>query len=274
MTNAHNPAHHSADDGAQISAQVGVDGDAVDSVGAVPELHLLEVLQNLVLDSGVVRDFLTRLAVVAVKRLSGPGREVLCSVTLVRPRTATTVAGSSPRAKVMDEIQYVFGDGPCLDAARTYETNYVRDVRQEDHRWPEYRAAIAHHGLLSILAVPVRLDGDTRAAINLYHSTGCFHRWGDSGRSVLRGPSLLSPAPGGSDRFSLRYQRQPENRPALPDSHRPGRRHHHGPEPVLTGHSDENPQISFSARNIKLRDVAAAVVSAVADGVTHTHFDQ
>ncbi|MBG6182514.1 hypothetical protein IWX65_000447 [Arthrobacter sp. CAN_A214] len=52
-------------------------------------------LQDLVLDSGDVEKFLDGLAGLAVARLSSPGNDVLCGVTLLRPRKAETVASSS-----------------------------------------------------------------------------------------------------------------------------------------------------------------------------------
>jgi GAF domain-containing protein len=115
-------------------------------------------LQDMVLDSPDVEHFLNNLVHVAAEYLSEPGREVLCGVTLLRPRHAETLASSSDTALKMDEIQYSFGDGPCLPAARTLKPVYVSDTRT-DERWPEYFTAVAEHGMLSILGVPIPLEG-------------------------------------------------------------------------------------------------------------------
>lgn len=127
-------------------------------------------LQDLVLDSLDVQHFLNDLARVAAQYLSEPGKEVLCGVTLLRPRQAETVASSSEAALKLDEIQYSVGDGPCLTAARTRELVHVRDTRV-DQRWPEYFAAVAEYGMLSILGVPIPLEGETDCALNLHSST-------------------------------------------------------------------------------------------------------
>lgn len=133
----------------------------------------IAALQSLVLESDAVQDFLDRLAHYAADRLSTPHQAVMCGVTLVRDRTHTTVASSNDLAKAMDEVQYTFGDGPCLDAARHHHTNHVPDITDENARWPEYRAVIAGHGLRSILSAPVPLDveGSSSCAINMYAET-------------------------------------------------------------------------------------------------------
>ncbi|WDF33210.1 GAF and ANTAR domain-containing protein [Arthrobacter agilis] len=131
------------------------------------------VAQTLVLDSEAVHNLLDRLAHLIAEELSTAARTVLCGITLIRARTTITVASNSAHAKAMDEVQYSFGDGPCLDAARNQRTNYVQDVAnttEKDGRWLEFRAVIAEHGLHSVLAVPIPLDpaGPSRCAINLY----------------------------------------------------------------------------------------------------------
>lgn len=84
------------------------------------------------------------------------------------------MASSSPAAQAMDEIQYDFGDGPCMTASREQATVHITDL-EDNERWPQYSATVLGHGVRSILAVPFRLEGDTRAALNLYsHRPGRF----------------------------------------------------------------------------------------------------
>lgn len=175
----------------------------------------------------------------------------------------------------MDEIQYAFGDGPCLDAARTHKTNCVRDVRQEGHRWPEYRAAIAHHGLLSILAVPVRLDGDTSAAINLYSTTpnaftseavSAAEAFADQASAALRLAVRIAYLSDTSDNLRTAL----ESRTVIDLAAGIIMAQNRCPQATAT----RILKSASSTRNIKMRDVATAVVSSVADEPTHTHFDQ
>lgn len=131
-----------------------VDRAAGEVVGEVP---LAGLLQDMVLESIDVEEFLTNLSKLAAERLSSRGTEVLGAVTLLRPRSKTTVASSSDPAKRMDEVQYAFNDGPCLRAARENKTYTVTDFSTET-RFGEYSHAFSDHGLLSALGIPIPLN--------------------------------------------------------------------------------------------------------------------
>jgi hypothetical protein len=137
------------------------------SADAHTEVSVPGMLQDMVLESADVGQFLTNLAKLAAERFSSPDAEVLAAVTLLRPRTETTVASSNDQAQKMDEIQYAFDDGPCLRAAREGTVYAVTDFRVET-RFGQYPEAIVDHGVLSVLGVPIPLDGDAQAGLNLY----------------------------------------------------------------------------------------------------------
>lgn len=138
-------------------------------------------LQDMVLETSDAEEFFQELAVFSASLLSPPESQVHCNVTVVRRKKPVTVACSSARARVMDELQYAYGDGPCLTAMRTGITTYVPDVSIE-HRWPEYIRAVAKEGVQSILGVPLRLEGDSTAALNIYSS----RPHGISGEDIAR----------------------------------------------------------------------------------------
>jgi GAF domain-containing protein len=123
-------------------------------------------LQQLILDSDTVELFLEAFAA-HTSTILEPAMQVQCGVTLKRNDRAATVASSSPEATELDEVQYGYGDGPCLNAIRTGETTVVSDART-DSRWPEYFAAINGRGFHSILGVPLMTGDDGGAAVNLY----------------------------------------------------------------------------------------------------------
>ncbi|WP_267276092.1 GAF and ANTAR domain-containing protein [Arthrobacter sp. CDRTa11] len=124
-------------------------------------------LQDLVLDNPDVEQFLQDLAVYSGERLSVPDHEVFCGITLIRRKKATTVASSNPCARLMDELQNKYGDGPCLTAMREMVTVHVPDLSLET-RWPGYVRAVVGQGTESLLSVPLPLEGETRGALNLY----------------------------------------------------------------------------------------------------------
>jgi GAF domain-containing protein len=234
---------------------------------AVPGL-----LQDMVLDSPDVEGFLADLASLAADHFTGTGQQVFCGITLLRPRKTHTVASSSAQALRMDEVQYAFGDGPCLTAARTNEAVYVPNIHHEP-RWPEYLAAIAGHGIGSILGVPIPLDGDAASGLNLYsthpsgfddtarHAAGVFAREASQSlRLAVRIANLTDTA---------------ENLKAAMDS----RTTIDVAAGIIMAQNRCSQDTAMmilkaasSARNTKLRDVAAAVVASTGHSAPSANF--
>ncbi len=136
---------------------------ANDDVFADVALHL----QDLVLDSANIDEFLRDLASYSARRLSSGDREILCGVAVERQKKATAIAGSDPCIRVLDQLQNKYGDGPGITAMRTMDTVLVPDVSQE-RRWPAYASALSGQGLFSAVSVPLALGEDTRGALSLY----------------------------------------------------------------------------------------------------------
>lgn len=131
------------------------------------EISVSDYLHGMILDSNELEEFLNALARLAVHEISTEGEEVLCGVTLLRHKRAGTVASSSEAAQKLDEIQYDFGQGPCLTVSMTQEMVEIADL-ETDARWPAYARAVRNHGLRSVVAIPFYLEGLDRAALNLY----------------------------------------------------------------------------------------------------------
>lgn len=112
--------------------------------------------------------FLNRLSELAALDLSVHG-EVACSVTLGRRGRRATLGSSDPIAEAMDEIQYASGEGPCHESVATGRTIYVPDLRSST-RYPRYRDATSGSPLRSVFSTPIPLPADTDAdaALNSY----------------------------------------------------------------------------------------------------------
>jgi GAF domain-containing protein len=67
----------------------------------------------------------------------------------------------------MDEVQFRYDDGHCLRAAREQAPCGVEDFRT-DSRFGRYITSILHTGIRSALGVPIPLEGDALAALDLY----------------------------------------------------------------------------------------------------------
>lgn len=123
-------------------------------------------LQNLILDGPDVTDFLHQLAVLASAIVPGTH----CGITLSRDGQLATVANSDDVAMRMDEIQYVRGRGPCLEAIRQGTRVEVVDMAVED-RWGDYPGYALANGIHSVFSLPLVLDGETHGALNLFALT-------------------------------------------------------------------------------------------------------
>lgn len=131
------------------------------------QANISEHIHQLVLDSDDVEVFLRELAGMSARTLSAPGDKVLCGVTLWRHRKPVTVANSNAEAEEIGQVQYRFSDSPCMKASREQVTIELPDL-EADTDWPVYTDMLMELGIRSLLAVPFKLEGDTRAALILY----------------------------------------------------------------------------------------------------------
>jgi hypothetical protein len=247
-----------------------------DSAGAA-DTGAIATLQTLVLESDAIQGFLDQLAHYAADRVSTPQQAVMCGVTLVRERTHTTVASSNDLAKAMDEVQYNFGDGPCLDTARHHRTNHLPDIDDENARWPEYRAVIAGHGLRSILSVPVPLDveGFSSCAINMYAETP--HAFNANDVSTAE---RLAAEAGDAVRIAVRIAHFSDTAAHLKAAMESRTAIDLAAGIVMAQNRCSQAtavtilKAAASARNVKLHDLAATLISSItADTTTTTHFN-
>ncbi|AUZ88809.1 response regulator receiver protein [Arthrobacter agilis] len=231
------------------------------------------VLQNLVLDSPDVEEFLTHLARFAAERLSGHDSTVRCGVTLLRPRKQGTAASSDQVARRLDELQNASGNGPCLEATRTETRVYVRDVADDD-RWPEYFTLAHAHGVRSILAVPVLLSGEAAAALNLYADTpdafgperiSLAQQFADEASQGLRLAVRIAHLTDTGQNLTVAMTLRTTIDLAAGIIMSQNTCSQHEAMTIL--------KAAASARNRKLRDLAAAVVASVSGQAPVTHFE-
>ena len=227
----------------------------------------------MVLNSSDVEEFLRELARVSARSLSEPGDEVLCGITLFRHRKAATVASSSAAAQAMDEIQYTFGDGPCVTASREQETVHIPKL-EDCARWPQYAATVRGHGVRSILAVPFLLDGDTRAALNLYsHRPGRFE-----GRALELARDFVSQT-SMAVRLAVRFAHYSDTAANLKATLETRTSIDVAVGIIMAqnrcsqAEAFELLKSASSARNIKLHLVAAGLVESLGQGPLRTHFE-
>jgi GAF domain-containing protein len=130
----------------------------------VADTENLRELHGALLSTQSVEQFLHEMAVMAA-RLVGGG--LSCGMTMQPSGRPVTVACSDQVAARVDEVQYELDDGPCLHAMRDGSVVRIEDTN-EKARWPEFEAEAASHGIRSCLALPLNADGKPVGALNLY----------------------------------------------------------------------------------------------------------
>ncbi|MCG6494243.1 GAF and ANTAR domain-containing protein [Kitasatospora sp. A2-31] len=78
------------------------------------------------------------------------------------------IAYSSDRVRRLEALQIAEGEGPCLDCHRTGEPVVERDLSRDRTRWPRFAPQALALGFRSVRAVPLRLDGRSVGALNVF----------------------------------------------------------------------------------------------------------
>jgi len=206
--------------------------------------------------------------------MSGPHGQIYSGITLLRHRSAATVASSGEHAQALDEIQYQFGDGPCLRSCREGVLVHVPDF-ELDTEFPDYNDTVLKKGIRSVLAVPFELPGaDARAGLNLYcEKPNVFDAAAvESAISYVRQASKglrLAVMLAQRNDHAANLRRAMESRTIIDTAV--------GIIIAQNRCSQEDAinliKSASSTRNLKLRDVAAAIVDSAGGGPLTTHFE-
>ena len=142
-----------------MTSELGAE-DATEFTGSAD----LKELHGALLSTRSVEQFLHEVAVLAARLVSGG---LSCGMTMRPNGRLITVACSDEVAARADEVQYDLDDGPCLYAMRDGQMAYIGDTA-EKAQWPDFEAQAAAHGIRSCLALPLHADGKPVGALNLY----------------------------------------------------------------------------------------------------------
>jgi GAF domain-containing protein len=108
---------------------------------------------------------LNTIAVLAQRTVPGAAE---VSVTLVRDKKAHTAAFTGELAVNLDEAQYESGHGPCLDASAAAITLFVPETAHES-RWPRWASQALDIGVYSSMSVGLPVQGAAvTGALNIY----------------------------------------------------------------------------------------------------------
>lgn len=233
----------------------------------------LPQLQELILRSGEFTDFLEGFTAMLGDLMAGDMGEVCYAVTLMRERRPDTVSVSGEQARTLDEAQGRHADGPCLTSVREGTVVLVEDTATEQ-RWPEYTATAAEAGVGSIIAVPFELEGEARAALNVY--AGQPNAFDATAIEMIQRQTRQAT---GALRLALRLARHRDTEADLRATLE-SRTDINLAVGILMGQNGCSQEQAVSMltaasnrRNIKLRRLAADLVSTVGGGQAATRFD-
>lgn len=110
-----------------------------------------------------------RLCQACVDLLSVDGAAI--SLTL-EGATHGTMGSSSELSRLLDEFQFTYGEGPCLEAVRSGSPVMIEDLRDaSEERWPAYTEAASRLGVRAVFSLPVCAANSYIGALDLYRNS-------------------------------------------------------------------------------------------------------
>nr|WP_300046276.1 ANTAR domain-containing protein [uncultured Nocardioides sp.] len=111
------------------------------------------------------------------------------AVSVVLDGVSTGTFGSSSlSSRRLDEYQFTYGEGPCLEAVASRESVLVPDLDSPtEQRWPAFRGAVLGEGIRGVFAVPIMLTSVCVGALDLFRA-----RPGPLGGNALAGALLAA----------------------------------------------------------------------------------
>lgn len=129
-----------------------------------PPRDAVRELQDLLLATEGIEGFLQQLAGIAAAAI---GNDISAGVTVARDGHPVTVASSDTHAAQCDEVQYGYNEGPCLTAMRAGTVVLIEDLAG-DERFSQYRPRALALGVRSSLSMPLAGGEHAVGALNLY----------------------------------------------------------------------------------------------------------
>jgi hypothetical protein len=107
-------------------------------------------------------------AVVPVLSASGAGISMMTA-----DGTRGVCIASDPVSQQIDDLQFVLGEGPCMEAFRHRRPVLVTDVAGSTTRWPLYAPAARHGGAGAVFAFPLQVGGARLGVLDVFrHDAG------------------------------------------------------------------------------------------------------
>ncbi|GAA3928157.1 GAF domain-containing protein [Amorphoplanes auranticolor] len=113
-------------------------------------------------------DRLRHLCRLAMRMLpaSGAGLSVVA-----RDSQVSLLAAADPVSQRLEELQFVLGEGPCVDASADRSPVLVADLAGEGlQRWPAYASAVLEAGMCAVFAFPLQIGAAQLGVLDLFRA--------------------------------------------------------------------------------------------------------
>jgi hypothetical protein len=110
--------------------------------------------------------FLSRVCRAAAQALSASGT----GVSVFNGEAVRGVcAASDPRSERIEELQFVLGEGPCIDAFDSRRPVLIADLANDaTARWPIYTPAARENGIRAVFAFPLQVGGARLGVLDVF----------------------------------------------------------------------------------------------------------
>jgi hypothetical protein len=132
-----------------------------------PAADITGHVEDLVLNCPDLSGFLEDLAAFCAEQQASFSGDVSCGITVLRASGIPDLGGSDEATRSLEEAQTTNREGPGLAAALDESMVLVPDLRDEE-RWPSFIDAARRQKVLSVLAMPVPLEGVASAGMSFY----------------------------------------------------------------------------------------------------------
>lgn len=242
-------------------------------VGIRPETDLQGFLQDLVVASAGLDDFLEGFVEATSAAPGFEPHDTTTSVALLRPRAHPLLVGSTRDARRLARLEVHLHDGPSVRAAASGRTVGVPDFSfaGED---PLFGSAALRHGVRSALSTPIAVQGPERAVITYYSSRPssftdehrcAAERFAAAGATSVGLALRLARLRDRADHLAAAMESRTTIDLAAGVMMAQNRCSQEEAIEILRAAS--------SARNMKLRELARNVLTSTVDAPVSTHFD-
>jgi GAF domain/ANTAR domain len=144
----------------------------------VSHAEMRRVLGDAVADGDPAVSMADRLCRACVQLLEVDGAAIS---VMLEGSSQGTIGSSGELSRQLDELQFTFGEGPCVDAVRLEVPVIAENLADpSEQRWPAYSPTVVGLGVYAVYALPIVLANSVVGALDLYrHHPGSLQgdRW-------------------------------------------------------------------------------------------------